>query len=482
MGVNFGQGAFGPHATDNPNLFVGEHEFEETGYGGTRYYRAFFETQAATEAAYIGLPNYNILRMSEMWEIIQKSLGAALDPTRLTRLTTAVEKTTSRGAVCIIDIHNYAKYLYVNMGESGGPTGAHLADLWSRLANVYKTNPLVWFGLMNEPIGFNGGATEWAGYAQQSVNAIRATGATNKILVPGIAYTGAWSWSSSGSAAALVGLTDSGNNFAFEVHQYADWDFSGTRRGSLVSETTYRDSLAGVTSWARTNGKKLFLGEYNTDKEAFHAAKCERALGECIKYMQENGDVWLGGTAWMAGGQQGDQYFLNGLDYNHTEPFKPERHDLVQRALMVQGVSVPLPSSGSPGAIAGTAQEGQTPGGGPGPWSHPGYADLGFEVFYQWQRSDNGSTGWTDMIGSTDQGLIIQAYLVGKYVRRGEYAKNIGGSAGAGYNAALGPIVSGTPAELATAQPFNGWTKSDYNVAFAVVGPDYLEGTPGPFN
>lgn len=62
--------------------------------------------------------------------------------------------------------------------------------------------------------------------------AIRATGATNVVFVPGVAWTGAHSWNATfyGTPNAVVMATvrDPGNNYVFEVHQYLDSDSSGT--------------------------------------------------------------------------------------------------------------------------------------------------------------------------------------------------------------------------------------------------------------
>lgn len=67
--------------------------------------------------------------------------------------------------------------------------------------------------MQNEPYGVD--ASVVASFMQAAVNAIRDGGATNFILVEGTSWTGAWSWTSSGNAAAFTGFTDPANNFAF---------------------------------------------------------------------------------------------------------------------------------------------------------------------------------------------------------------------------------------------------------------------------
>lgn len=51
---------------------------------------------------------------------------------------------------------------------------------------------------------------------QQCINGIRSAGATTQlILVEGNAYTGAYTWVSSGNAASLINLVDPNDNIAY---------------------------------------------------------------------------------------------------------------------------------------------------------------------------------------------------------------------------------------------------------------------------
>ena len=122
----------------------------------------------------------NTFRLPFRWERMQPTLNSALDATELSRMDTIVNYATSHGAYVLLDPHNYARY-WIG-GRPGGTEAivgsaqlpnSTLADLWTRLANQYKNNSHVMFGLMNEP---NNMSTEqWAGGAQAAINAIRAT-------------------------------------------------------------------------------------------------------------------------------------------------------------------------------------------------------------------------------------------------------------------------------------------------------------------
>jgi endoglucanase len=237
---------------------------------------------------------------------VQDTLNAGLDIVGngtgdWERLAAVVTNITGRGLYCVLDPHNFATYklagVNTQIGSSGVPTSA-LEDFWTRVATIYKTNDLVWFNLMNEPNGI--AATRWATIAQSVINAIRATGAKNKILVPGMSFTGAHSWVTSGNAAALVGLTDPANNFAFDVHQYLDSDSSGSHGTCTVGAGASR--LDAFTTWCQANGKKGFLGEFaGGDPTVSGQEQCGTELPVLIDDMENNTDAWIGWTAWGGG-------------------------------------------------------------------------------------------------------------------------------------------------------------------------------------
>ncbi|KAJ1549254.1 hypothetical protein HK405_007077 [Cladochytrium tenue] len=240
----------------------------------------------------------NVFRLPFMWERLQTSLYADFDSGYLATLQSAVSTITATGASVILDPHNYARY------NGNVVSGADLADLWTRLATLYGNNSQVIFGLMNEPHGID--TATWFSVAQQSANAIRSAGASNLILVPGNCYTGAHSWVSgscdTGSANGVAGLSFSDTNYAYEMHQYFDSDFSGT-------STTCTQDGAGVlgdaTSWLRSNGKKGFLGEFGVaDNSA-----CLTALEAALSHLDSNNDVWLGYTYWAAGSGWGSYMY-----------------------------------------------------------------------------------------------------------------------------------------------------------------------------
>jgi endoglucanase len=101
----------------------------------------------------------------------------------------------------------------------------------------------------------------------------------------------------------MTGVADPINNFAIEVHQYLDWDSSGT--SPHVISGAGRSRLVAFTEWARENGLRAVLGEIGWADNPRAHAEGEEALA----YMSENRDVWIGFTYWAGGPWWGDYIF-----------------------------------------------------------------------------------------------------------------------------------------------------------------------------
>lgn len=253
------------------------------------------------EVDYFVAKGMNTLRLPFRWERLQRTLGGALDTAELGYIDSFVSYATAKGAYVVLDPHNYARY-YSNTIGSASVSQAQFADLWSRLASHYKGNSRVIFALMNEPHDMD--STVWLNAANAAIAAIRAAGAGNLILVPGNSWTGAHSWVSSGNGSTMLGITDSGNNYAFEVHQYLDGDSSGNS-ASCVSSSIGAERLAAFTAWLKSNGKRGFLGEFAGGNDS----TCQSAVTGMLDHLKANSTVWIGWTWWAAGPWWGDYIF-----------------------------------------------------------------------------------------------------------------------------------------------------------------------------
>jgi uncharacterized protein (TIGR03437 family) len=138
-----------------------------------------------------------------------------------TALSNLVSQANAAGMYVILDLHWAAPGSTCPMGQAQMADADHSVDFWTQLATAYKGNPAVMFDLFNEPFiadfsgsdqwsyimsGANGafnafpaydaagnsktitGAWTVASY-QQLINAVRATGATNIVLIGSLSYT-----------------------------------------------------------------------------------------------------------------------------------------------------------------------------------------------------------------------------------------------------------------------------------------------------
>jgi endoglucanase len=257
----------------------------------------------------------NTLRIPFLWERVQRTLGEELHGPEVERINAVVNHATAKGMHVILDVHNYAAYRRKPIGTADVSPEA-LADLWGRLAARYKNNDRVIFGLMNEPKGL---PTEtWLAAANAAIAAIRQTGATNLILIPGNGWTGAHSWLSSGygtpNGETMLGIVDPRNNHAYEVHQYLDADFSGTKP-QCRNEKIGAKALTAFTGWLRKHNKRGFLGEFGAGSDPV----CMTALDGMLRFMSDNSDVWLGWTYWAAGPWP-RSYFTSVQPVDGTDP------------------------------------------------------------------------------------------------------------------------------------------------------------------
>ena len=249
---------------------------------------------------------FNVIRVPFLWERIQPSVNGPLDDNGdgtgdLERLRQVVGWISDRKLIAILDLHNYAKRRIggkdVKVGGDALPASA-LADVWVRLAKVFKDNDRVWFGLMNEPADI--AADRWKTIAQSVTTAIREAGAGNLLLVPGTAYTGAHSWVSSGNAQAMADFADPAGNFAFEVHQYLDADSSG--KSGTCTPGSGASRLQPFITWAKEKpGRRGFLAEFAAgDPAVAGQEQCATELAALLDAAETSG-VFIGWAAWGGG-------------------------------------------------------------------------------------------------------------------------------------------------------------------------------------
>jgi len=252
---------------------------------------------------------FNLIRLPFRWERLQPTLDAPFSAGDQALLAAVVGYSASRGLHVVLDTHNYARRRLADDGWAADhligsklvPTAA-FADFCARLADAFKGTPSVIFGLMNEPWGIE--PEDWLVIANQAIAALRREGASQLVLVPGIAYTGAHSWISARNT-VMGDVLDPAHNFAFEVHQYFDPDSSGTSP-TAVRATIGLERIEEFQRWSRENHFKAFLGEFAAGPDATSLA----ALTNICRSLDANSDVWLGWAAWAGGTWWPDDYIF----------------------------------------------------------------------------------------------------------------------------------------------------------------------------
>ncbi len=197
---------------------------------------------------------------------MNNQLGSDLDTSNLSKYDQLVQSCLGTGAYCMIDVHNFARWNGQIIGQ-GGPTDEQFASFWGQLAGKYATNSKIVFELMNEPHDLDVGI--WAQTCQKVVTAIREAGATSQmILLPGTNFDSAATLVSSGSADALLAITNpdgSTDNLLLDIHKYLDEDNSGTHAACTTDNV---DAFTTVARYLRSKGRKGFISETGASSDA----------------------------------------------------------------------------------------------------------------------------------------------------------------------------------------------------------------------
>lgn len=286
-------------------------EFNSKQLPGTMY--RDYTYPKAEEFEYFSSKGANTIRLPIRWERVQHELFGPLEDSEMAAIEKALAQAREYDMCLILDIHNYGTYRDTPIGAAGVPKAA-LADLWIRLAQALNEPNNVALGLMNEPAKL--AIAEWGVIAQETLDALRASGSEHLIMVSGGRWSGVHEWfkpiSGVTNAETFAKLEDPLKRAVIEVHQYADSYYSGT--GEDCHEPSHFNGMfEAIGNWASNNGLQLFLGEFGVPASSDCLAALDRMLS-----LASNPDVWRGWTYWAAGAWWGD-YFLsiaprNGVD------------------------------------------------------------------------------------------------------------------------------------------------------------------------
>lgn len=297
------------------------------------------------------------IRMMFSWEWLQPTLLASIPGTGVfltywNNFVSTVNYATGKGMTVFIEHFGNASNFWPDTSENTTPswkgvgsangasytnqiggasvTNAHFSDLWSQLATFFKGNPLVIFGMCNEPHDIS--TMQWFGTAQAVITAIRATGATNWIFVPGNGYA-TWDWNNSGvdnagtprsnqygfenAGGVGVPINDPLHKTAVQIHAYLD-DAGGSSLainpvGAGTQANALVDRVSPAVNWARTynaahpgHNVKVYLGEigfYAITTNAglggnYTLAQAQTMWANFLTYLNANADILIGFSWW----------------------------------------------------------------------------------------------------------------------------------------------------------------------------------------
>lgn len=253
-------------------------------------------------------------RMVFSWEGMQPNGVSTPFPTTgnnavyAANLVDRVAYATSKGIFIMLEPHggedkNFAHYMGNLVGSAAVPNSA-FADFWTRMAVLYKDNPMVGFGLSNEPNNMS--TVQWFQAAQAAIVGIRSTGATNTIFVPGNGWTNASNWTQtwydtatpqvSNVAAFSQYIKDPANNVVISVHLYLDANAGGVGT-DIVSPTVAVDRVSPLVTWARANHQRIHVSEIGT----VNSPAAQTAINNFLTYEDSNKDVMVGWSWWTYG-------------------------------------------------------------------------------------------------------------------------------------------------------------------------------------
>lgn len=245
--------------------------------------------------------------LATSWQFLinnDKEVSDEFDETNLGRYDQFVQACLSTGAYCMIDIHNFARFNGGIVGQ-GGPSDDMFVTIWSTLAKKYAEESKVVFEITNEPHDLD--LTMWAATCQKVVNGIRGAGATTQmILLPGTNFDSAATLVSTGSADALLAITNpdgTTDNLYLDIHKYLDNNNSGQYAECTTNNVGNFTILA---TYLREKKRQGLISETGASSDS----SC--VTDYCVQntFINDNDDVYIGYVTWAAG-QFDDTYVLS---------------------------------------------------------------------------------------------------------------------------------------------------------------------------
>jgi endoglucanase len=297
-----------------PIQYIGSNVAQMESVGSISSSRQFKQSEAIRRQLGYG---FNILRLPFQWQYLQPTPFGPLNQTYLNVLLAYAQQILNTpGVVVLLDSHDFG---YRNVSGYSGVqyigydvlTPAAFADYWNKIANqpLFKNNDRVWFGLENEPAV---DPSTWIPCVQTVVDTLRQNGITNKLTLTN-KTSNAENVTTDGND-YFTCWKDPLNNYALELHQYAN---VGRNGGSAITDAgyiKYYSSLYAVRRAAKVRCDKLgvfcpqiVIGEAGFDTGAASLA----ILPKMLAMAQTHSDDILAITFYSGGDSYPASYIYN---------------------------------------------------------------------------------------------------------------------------------------------------------------------------
>ena len=283
-----------------------------------------------TDLTYFSKMGMNTYRIPIRWSYAQPQLKGALNDLYVNKLYESTKMYLEAGHSVILDLHSY---MHFEADPRKDPLHSQyivsreeLVDFWDKISTKLKPlsiqyasngkNQLI-FDLMNEPED-DISSQDILNRYNAVIAMLRQKGILNLVLLEGAHYSGMHSWfnakdsqnKSNADIFAPSNIVDPAKNYAINVHQYFDSNFSGTQlqcTGYPLSE------IKKFMDWSRDTKQKFMVTEFG----GADAGNCQPIIADFLNTLQSiavNVDSkeggFLGWTVW-AGGRHWGGYLLS---------------------------------------------------------------------------------------------------------------------------------------------------------------------------
>lgn len=275
-----------------------------------------------TDMSYYIENGMNTVRFPIKWSYITDSADAtspsASGQEYLDAVTSSINEMLDAGLYVILDLHSYMRFSPDGYAGSGShiATSDEMYNIWSviseNLKDVATAHPdTLVLEISNEPNSMS--TMQVLENNNAGIEAIRDAGLTNLISIQGNSWSGLHSWlypNPDGLSNAEVfipaNINDPLNNYAIAVHQYVDWNGSGTSpQGQNLNDFVNYANIDEFMQWVNQNDVKVLLDEFGSGNDANGFADINYLLSqvEANAYVEGEGGfigwaAWVGGHTW----------------------------------------------------------------------------------------------------------------------------------------------------------------------------------------